>query len=90
MVKKIFHLAPERKNLHLMDLTILGFFLLNHYDGQYFFFFWSLVDFFFCFFVVFFFFFFWFLPHFNLHKICQMQTVDMFPKKALEALKDIR
>jgi hypothetical protein len=37
-----------------------------------------------------FFFFFWFLPHFNLHKICQMQTVDMFPKKALEALKDIR
>jgi len=42
------------------------------------------------FFVVAFFFFFWFLPHFNLHKICQMQTVDMFPKKALEALKDIR
>jgi len=25
-----------------------------------------------------------------LHKICQMQTVDMVPKKALEALKDIR
>jgi hypothetical protein len=43
-----------------------------------------------CFVVVAFFFFFWFLPHFNLHKICQMQTVDMFPKKALEALKDIR